>query len=567
MEGKRVAQPENGMPQKKRFSFGAVLGVLVALLAAGIIGLCFYANLYAAVFPGVTAAEGTAELGGLTREEARAKLEETIPALLEESVHQVELEDEILATYTAAELGYSPKLDLMAGNAWAVGRNRDHWYSWFFNGFTFAKGLLGKGEDISLYLDWDADKTQSVIDEVAAMVEKPAVDGSYELTRDGLFATKHQDGIAVDREQLQSMFASFEPGETARLECPVSVVPAKPIDVNAMAAALNAEASPARYDIALGKVVDGQIGVELDAEAAQYVLEATAQGETVQLPAAVTYPEMTAQELEAVLFRDVLGSTTTTVSGTSARRGNVKLAGESVNGTILNNGDLFDYNLVVGERTEARGFGPAASYINGETVDTIGGGICQVSSTVYLAALLSNLEIVERHAHRYWPGYIELGMDATVSWGGPEFRFKNNSGYPIRLDVTYEKNKLTVTVMGTKTDDSYVKMTRNVLSTTGYETEYVETEELAWGTEKEKQNGYTGYKVESYRNVYDGDGNLISSTLEAKSNYKNRNEIILVGTSGRPGGSVAPGGDPSGGDSGDSTPPQQDVGDMPDWLG
>ena len=101
---------------------------------------------------------------------------------------------------------------------------------------------------------------------------------------------------------------------------------------------------------------------------------------------------------------------------------------------------------MVGKRTTDRGFGAAPAYVNGETVDTIGGGICQVSSTIYYAALLSNLEIVERYAHRYAPSYITWGMDATVSWGGPEFRFKNDTGYPVRLDVTYENSRITVSV-------------------------------------------------------------------------------------------------------------------------
>ena len=143
---------------------------------------------------------------------------------------------------------------------------------------------------------------------------------------------------------------------------------------------------------------------------------------------------------------------------------------------------------------------------------------------------------MERYAHRYAPSYITLGMDATVSWGGPEFRFKNNTGYPIRIDVSYANSEITVSIYGTKTDDTTVKMTRDIISSSGYETEYVETEDLPWGTQQQKQSGYTGYEVVSDRNIYDGNGNLISSNVEAKSSYKSRNEIILVGIAGRPDG-------------------------------
>lgn len=213
-----------------------------------------------------------------------------------------------------------------------------------------------------------------------------------------------------------------------------------------------------------------------------------------------------------------------------------------------------------------RGFGEAATYVNGETVNTVGGGICQVSSTVYLASLLANLEIVERYAHRYYPGYITLGMDATVSWGGPEFRFKNNTGYPIRIDVSYANSQLTVSIYGTKTDDTYVKMTRDVLSTTSYETEYVETEDLPYGTQKQKQNGYVGYEVKSYRNIYSGDGKLLSSTLEAKSSYQEPPTRSFWWAS--PGSRRTPPSPPDGGEGGGGEPtlPPEDVpagGDVP----
>ena len=334
------------------------------------------------------------------------------------------------------------------------------------------------------------------------------MDGSYTLSREGLFATKPADGQRLDQKELAEVLENTA-GAAAQVEAPWEIVKAQDLDLEAMASELNAEPSAARYDVATGKVVDGQVGVSLDPEAAAFALE-------------------------AVLFRDVLSTTTTNVSGSRVRKGNVRLSGEAVNGTVLNDGDVFDYNQVVGKRTTERGYGEAATYVNGETVNTVGGGICQTSSTIYLATLLANLEIVERYNHRFYPGYITLGMDATVSWGGPEFRFKNNTGYPIRLDVSYADSKLTVSIVGTKVDDTYVKMTYSTLSTTGYETEYVESPDLAWGTQKQKQNGYVGYEVVSYRNLYKGDGTLISSTVEAKSVYKNRNQIILTGTAGRP---------------------------------
>ena len=167
-------------------------------------------------------------------------------------------------------------------------------------------------------------------------------------------------------------------------------------------------------------------------------------------------------------------------------------------------------------------------------MDEIGGGICQTSSTLYLACLRSNLEITERYAHRYVPAYITAGMDATVSWGGPDYKFTNNSLYPIKIVTIYENNYLTVRILGTNVDGTSVKMTNEHLSTTPYETVYEDDPTLAPGTEKVKTTPYTGYKYRTYRNVYDANGKLISSAYEATSDYKSRNKVILRGPAVEP---------------------------------
>ena len=260
---------------------------------------------------------------------------------------------------------------------------------------------------------------------------------------------------------------------------------------------------------------------KIDLEA-QRLLDAAAPGETVTVPAQVELPAVTAEELEQVLFRDVLGEARTHVGAAS------------INEYVMNSGDVFSYNDVVGQRTAARGYQAAPAYVQGETVDEIGGGICQTSSTLYLACLRSNLEITERYAHRYVPAYITAGMDATVSWGGPDYKFTNNSLYPIKIVTIYENNYLTVRILGTNVDGTSVKMTNEHLSTTPYETVYEDDPTLAPGTEKVKTTPYTGYKYRTYRNVYDANGKLISSANEATSDYKSRNKVILRGPAVEP---------------------------------
>ena len=563
MEGKRIPQPETGEEAKKKLPIaGIIAAVLAALVLGAAVGLCLYAGSYDKIFPGVFV--GPVDLGGQDVEKAQGILSVRMDELTDPYTITVTADGKELGQYTPSQLGGYTNAQELAAQAYAAGRASGP-LGFFTGGFSLTKGLLGMTTELSPAIQYDEKELEKAVADIAGEFDLEPLDGAWELTREGLFATKHQDGRALDREALAAAITESTGGE---IEASWSTLPAQPLDLEAMAAQLSAEASPARYDIETGQIVDGEVGVILDVEAARLAMDSALNGETVQLPAQVTFPTVTAEELEEVLFRDLLSTCTTKVSGTSTRKNNVKLSGEAVNGTILNDGDIFDYNQVVGRRTEERGYGPAPSYINGETVDSIGGGICQTSSTIYLASLLANLEIVERYAHRYYPSYITMGMDATVSWGGPEFRFKNNTGYPIRIDVSYANSEITVSIYGTKTDDTYVKMTREVLSSTGYETEYIETEDLPWGTQEQKQSGYTGYEVISYRNIYDGDGNLISSNVEAKSSYKSRNEIILVGIAGRPetedpGGTTDPGSTETGGTVDPGTDPDTEP---PGWL-
>ena len=162
-------------------------------------------------------------------------------------------------------------------------------------------------------------------------------------------------------------------------------------------------------------------------------------------------------------------------------------------------------------------------------MDEIGGGICQTSSTLYLACLRGNLEITERYAHRYIPAYIAPGMDATVSWGGPDYKFTNDTSYPIKIVTSYENGYLTVKLLGTNVTGVTAKMTNEKLSTTNFEVVYEDDPTLAPGTETVKTTPYTGSKWKTYRHLYDKDGKLISSAYEATSDYKARNKVILRG--------------------------------------
>lgn len=276
-------------------------------------------------------------------------------------------------------------------------------------------------------------------------------------------------------------------------------------------------------------IIPSQIGIEYNLEEAQKAFLKTESGKTFAVAAAITQPTITTEDLENNLFKDTLGSYSTYVTGSSVRKNNVRLAGLKCN-SILLPGEEFSFNEQVGERTTARGFGAAGAYRDGETVNEVGGGVCQSSSTLYNAVLLSNLEVTLRYNHSYISSYVPIGRDATVSWGGPDFRFKNNQAYPIKILMSYSGSRLYCKILGTNLDGSYVKMTSKQISSTPFQTQYIDDPTLEVGKEKVQTSGYNGARAQSYRYVYDKNGNLISSKKEAYSIYKKRDKVVRRGT-------------------------------------
>ena len=237
---------------------------------------------------------------------------------------------------------------------------------------------------------------------------------------------------------------------------------------------------------------------------------------------------MTAAELEEVLFRDTLASTSTSLDESNVpRTNNVRLAAAAINGTILNPGDEFSYNDVVGERTTERGYQSAGAYSGNEIIDEVGGGVCQPSSTLYMAVLRADLEVTQRVNHSFTVSYTPLGEDATVSWGGPDFCFRNNTAYPVKITAVQSGGQLTMTIVGTKTSDKTVTTRTEVLET--YSPERIEKQDssLKAGETRVDVSGITGYSTRTYKVITEN--GKTTEVLANTSNYNKRDEVVSVG--------------------------------------
>ena len=246
---------------------------------------------------------------------------------------------------------------------------------------------------------------------------------------------------------------------------------------------------------------------------AEDLWKAAQPGDVVEVPLDLTYPENTEESLSAMLYRDKLGSQTTYYTWSNDNRiSNINLVAEKLNGHIMLPGEVFSYNEFVGQRTKEAGFLEAGAYDNGEVVQEVGGGICQVSSTLYCATMYAQLETVERTNHYFKVDYLDYGLDATVSWPKPDFKFKNCRDYPIKI-VAYcdnEEKALTIEIWGTDVDGTYVTLRSSKLVV--YDSVYVNTA--------------VGYGVSAYRTVYDAEGNFLYEIEEPYGIYYRHDEDI-----------------------------------------
>jgi vancomycin resistance protein YoaR len=231
-----------------------------------------------------------------------------------------------------------------------------------------------------------------------------------------------------------------------------------------------------------------------------------------------------------MLFRDVLASFKTKHTGDENRNTNLRLACETINGLVLNAGENFDFNTVVGQRTAAKGYKAADAYDGGQTVKTLGGGICQVSSTLYYCTLIADLQIINRSPHSYISSYMDPGTDATVSWGGPHFTFKNNTNYPIRIEAKVEDGYVHMALIGTDEKDYYVEIEYQIIGSEAPETIYKDFEV---DNEEGYKNGqvittpYTGYTVKTFKLKYDKvTKELISREVDQISRYRKRDKVV-----------------------------------------
>ena len=492
------SSPQRPKKGKKRGMSGGkiallTIGILVAFLAVGLVGGAVAVNASDAIYPHVQV-QGI-EVGGMTVEDAAKALDAAGYNSYAGEAVTVNLPAGQTLSVTAQEAGVALDPTQAAQRAYVIGREGNL----FANFFGYIRCALGSENTVAdAEFQIDSNAVQQKVSEAVGRVYAALDNDSVTVSDDSVTVIKGAGSIQMDKAALYDMVeTAFRDRNFAPQTYDPTDGQAQPLDVQSLYDMVYKDPVDAVYDPDTGAATQSEEGRGLDMDQAQQLWDGAKTGDAVVIPLTVTEPEITTDYLNSVLFRDVLGQTTTSLSGSSAARiNNIALAASIINGKVLNPGDSFSFNGVVGQRTEAKGFKAAGAYNNGEVVSEVGGGICQVSSTLYNAVLYANLKIVERTCHYFSIAYLPLGLDATVSWPGPDFKFQNSRDYPVRIEAFVKDNKLTVSVYGTDVDGSYVKLEHS---------------------SSNQGNGVVG--AVSYRVVYDKNGNPISRTLEARSTY------------------------------------------------
>lgn len=318
-----------------------------------------------------------------------------------------------------------------------------------------------------------------------------------------------------------------------QIDVPCTVTEPEILDLDALYTQLRIEPIDAVMDMTTFEVSPHSFGYHFDLEGAKALYSVAEFGQVFEVSFSYIPTEVTTESVASILYRDLLSSYTAKNPHSDPNRNvNLKLACEAINGVIIMPGEVFDYNKILGERTVEKGYKPGGTYDNGAHVLSVGGGICQVSSNVYYCALVADMQIVTRINHGYYTFYVPDGMDATVSWGGPDFRFRNTMDYPIKIEAYSNKGNTTVKIYGTDNRDYYVKMKSEIVETYDFETEirYFDADNPEGYKDGDViTEGVTGFLIRTYRNKYSKETNkLISSSLEATSKYRTRTHVVVA---------------------------------------
>ena len=492
--------------RRRRRRIMMITGIVLAVIIVAVAGAGLVVSNGKTVYPNVTV-KGS-PVGGLTREQAVSALESSGWNEAGEKDLVISLPFDISCSINYAEADAFITAENAANAALSYGRQGNI----FANLISYIKSLNEEHDAITDGIEYNGEYIRSRIAEAVTAFSEKMAGEKYLIDIDRAlleYPKISSDGTISEDEVYEQAVDALSNNATELSFIPVNGLEAP--DFDAILKTLHVEKKDAEFTDKF-EIIPEVYGITFDASKAASLWESAPAGTVVEVPLALDDPEVTAEDLEATLYKDLLGEKSTYYYDSSPERmSNINLAVSILNGITLMPGETFSYNERLGERTEERGFKAAPAYSGDQVIMETGGGVCQVSSTLYVAVLAAQLDDftdpnvegddpeTHRECHIFRVLYLDPGIDATVSWPSPDFRFTNGREYPVKIvcSADDETTELKFQIWGTDTDGTYIVPSGGMVK------------ELEDGSPLTDANGnriYRGYTV-LYR--FDKDGNAI----------------------------------------------------------
>lgn len=471
------------------------------------------------------------DVSNMTKEQATEVLKEIIHDKMSEEL--VLKKDDYETSINANQINAQFNTEEAVQKAYDIGRSGNI----ITNNYNILASIIW-GNNIELQMNYEQESLDKKIDDISSKLPDGLVQNSYYIEDDELIIVKGKKGLVIKEDELENSVINEMKAVNKKyniLNIPTQEVEPDAIDIEKIRNEIYKEPQNASVskDKETGKTqvnthvngVDFDISIE---EAKKIIAE---DKEEYVIPLKIIVPDKTLSDLGEEAFPDKLSEYSTIFDSSNRNRSNnLAISAEKIDGTIIMPGETFSYNQTVGERTIAAGYKEAGAYAGGKVVQDVGGGICQTSSTLYNAALLANLEIVDRSNHQFLTSYVDASRDATVAWGSIDFQFKNTRTYPIKIEASAKNGVCEMAIYGIKEDKEYeVVIESEVLSYIPFTTKYENDDSLEEGEEVIEQSGYTGCTSEAYK-ILKLNGKVVSKTLLSKDTYDPMTRIIRRGT-------------------------------------
>ena len=459
---------------------------------------------------------------GLSKEEAKVLIMKKVDEQVNNEVKIYVDSEEQTILLSQIEIIYD--VENAVNEAYKVGRRKNI----FVNNFEILKSKIF-GTDIDLKIEYNEELLNNIVKDIKDKVPEPVTETTYCIEDEELIITRGEKGNTINEDELKNKII-----QKTNLNCAedikIATYLAEPKDINIdqIYEEVHAEAQDAYYTTNPFKVYSEVTGIDFNLEEAKEILKEEKDEYVIPL---ITKPTKTTKDIGTEAFPDKLSTCATRYDATNlTRTTNLQVAVNKINGVVVMPGETFSYNKTLGKRTAKAGYKDAAGYAGGKVVQMIGGGICQISSTLYDAVVYANLEIVERHNHAFLTSYLGAGKDATVVYGNLDFRFKNTRNYPVKIESYMQSGIVTVNIYGIKEENEYeIEISTTILSYIPYEVIYENDSSLASGTEKVTQGGQKGCKSITYK-ILKQNGNEISRSVLSTDTYSAMNKYITRGT-------------------------------------